>query len=471
MANNLRVLTLNVRGLHDHLKRRKIFEWILDQKVDIIFLQETFCTTDLEPYLKASWKGGIHHATTPSSHSKGVSILFAEKLDYKIIDEHSDPDGRKLMLNVEMLDSVFTFVSVYAPNKTKERCDFFKSLHKWVNRYSLNVHNIIMCGDMNCCLKDKDRTPQTHINDTSRKQMSSFMKCNNLDDLWSEMKGEINGYTYVDKFHGTKSRLDYILVSRQFSLIRKKIMVSSAMNRDHKAVIADFRLTNNSRGNGYWKLNNSLLENDQYSIGVSNVFEETNLEYGDLKSKRIIWEIFKIKLKEFSIGFAIGQNEKYKNTITQTQTKLDNITELIEKEGYNEDNILLKSKYELEINEHYEKKAKGYRIRARAKWIKEGEKGSQYFLSLEKKRQTSNVIKQIKSRDKLVYSDNEILDETASFYENLYTSKGVDLDKIDDYLNSINLSVNDGISFMLYRMINPSSFKPMDSGNLNVGSR
>ena len=36
-------------------------------------------------------------------------------------------------------------------------------------------------------------------------------------------------------------------------------------------------------------------------------------------------------------------------------------------------------------------------VRARVKWIEEGEKNTKYFLSLEQKRAASNTIKQIQS--------------------------------------------------------------------------
>ena len=39
------LLSLNVRGIRDKLKRSKIFSWINNQKPDIVMLQETFFDT------------------------------------------------------------------------------------------------------------------------------------------------------------------------------------------------------------------------------------------------------------------------------------------------------------------------------------------------------------------------------------------------------------------------------------------
>ena len=46
------VLSLNVRGIRDPNKRKSIFTWARNQKVDINFLQETYSTPDVFD----SWK-------------------------------------------------------------------------------------------------------------------------------------------------------------------------------------------------------------------------------------------------------------------------------------------------------------------------------------------------------------------------------------------------------------------------------
>lgn len=54
-----------------------------------------------------------------------------------------------------------------------------------------------------------------------------------------------------------------------------------------------------------------------------------------------------------------------------------------------------KRKLENQLNNLYDKKAQGAQIRSRAKWVSDGEKNTKYFLSLEKKHQTLNVIHEV----------------------------------------------------------------------------
>mgnify|MGYP003692148107 CR=1 FL=1 len=45
------------------------------------------------------------------------------------------------------------------------------------------------------------------------------------------------------------------------------------------------------------------------------------------------------------------------------------------------------------------KKTKGAQIRSKLRWIEEGEKNSKYFFNLEKHNQSSNIIKELKTKD------------------------------------------------------------------------
>ena len=88
--------------------------------------------------------------------------------------------------------------------------------------------------------------------------------------------------------------------------------------------------------------------------------------------------------------------------------------------------MIRKRELENELCVLCDNKYKGAQIRSKAKWIVEGEKNTSYFLGLESKHQTSNVIKEVLRNDgECVKSDNEILGEMCLFYETLYSSNHV----------------------------------------------
>ena len=57
------------------------------------------------------------------------------------------------------------------------------------------------------------------------------------------------------------------------------------------------------RGPGYWKLNNSVLMNNEYQLWVKEVIRATRAQFDTLNSKGMLWEIIKINIEQFSIDY------------------------------------------------------------------------------------------------------------------------------------------------------------------------
>ena len=136
--NSLICATINVRGLNENEKRRRLFFWLESKSFDVIFLQETFCTDNFVSIFNSGWKGKICHATTNSKHSRGVSILFTHKRKVEIVNHFCFENGRVLLVNANVDDESYTFVSVYAPNEHKHRREFFTSIKHCIVQNSLN---------------------------------------------------------------------------------------------------------------------------------------------------------------------------------------------------------------------------------------------------------------------------------------------------------------------------------------------
>ena len=128
MNTDLHLLTLNTQGLREKLKRNRVYEWINHQKADIILLQETHFTKDLEPFVKTEWKGHIIHSFG-TSQSRGVSILINYKLNINIDKTVVDKDGRYILLNIKINDTKYCLVNIYAPNDKHKRNSFFQKFN------------------------------------------------------------------------------------------------------------------------------------------------------------------------------------------------------------------------------------------------------------------------------------------------------------------------------------------------------
>ena len=82
----MKIISLNVRGLSSKEKRQTLFHWVDENKIDILCLQETFCTTLNVHNLNSEWNGLSLHSLSDSPHSRGVSVLFKKDFDIDIID-------------------------------------------------------------------------------------------------------------------------------------------------------------------------------------------------------------------------------------------------------------------------------------------------------------------------------------------------------------------------------------------------
>ncbi len=74
---------------------------------------------------------------------------------------------------------------------------------------------------------------------------------------------------------------------------------------DHEFINASFKIENHPRGPGYWKFYNLHLLDPAYNEQVRQIIFKTEQEYELLKSYRLTWELLKIRIKEFSVHFAL----------------------------------------------------------------------------------------------------------------------------------------------------------------------
>ena len=78
---DFKLLSLNVRGVRAATKRKALFTWLSERRYDIIFLQETYSTVDVEDIWRTQWRGKLFFAHG-SNHSCGVMILVRSDLDF-----------------------------------------------------------------------------------------------------------------------------------------------------------------------------------------------------------------------------------------------------------------------------------------------------------------------------------------------------------------------------------------------------
>ena len=134
MTIDVKLLSLNVRGLRNPTKRREIFRWLKrfhDGDNCFVFLQETHSISTDEFIWQREWGSKIifSHGT---NLSKGVAICFPQKYNYELPFENSDTEGRKVIVTIQDDNECISLVNIYAPTKdnTVEHLHFVERFAK-----------------------------------------------------------------------------------------------------------------------------------------------------------------------------------------------------------------------------------------------------------------------------------------------------------------------------------------------------
>lgn len=91
---NFKIVSQNVRGLNNSIKRRKIFKWLHRQNAHCHFLQETFSTEQSINIWQSEWGGNIFYSHG-SNHSKGVMILVNPRYQLEVIRSTKDKNSKQ----------------------------------------------------------------------------------------------------------------------------------------------------------------------------------------------------------------------------------------------------------------------------------------------------------------------------------------------------------------------------------------
>lgn len=263
MTNNLqfKLLSLNVRGIRSYEKRKTMFTWLTKQKPDIIFLQETYSTKEMESIWKKQWYGEIFlsHGT---EHSRGTAILIRKDLDYKVNSITESDCGRYIIMDVNIQETAFILVNVYAPNKESEQVHFFEKIRQEIDNLTIDTEcKIILGGDFNTTL---DTELDCSGGNPTRKKtvpiIEDIMSTNDLVDIWRIRNPQNKRFTWRQKSPIIQRRLDFWLVSDSIQEDIESTDIITAVKTDHSAIVLSINgLESYNRGPAFWRFNASLL--------------------------------------------------------------------------------------------------------------------------------------------------------------------------------------------------------------------
>lgn len=428
IMDKLKIGTFNVNGWRENLKRRKMFKYLHEKEFDVICIQETHATREVEKRWRVEWGSRVLFANG-TSQSKGVCILFKRKLRVKVHFLDKDSEGRFLIADLDINDTRYTLTSLYAPNE--DHPAFFVDLFQRIEAF--HNENKLTLGDFNLALTKYDKDNIGNITfKKSAEVVNNYMKDQNVVDIWRFCNPERFRLTW--RSGQRKSRIDYILIPQSLVQMIEDVDILPAFITDHSLPVITLLENRNPRGKGYWKLNSSLLRDGEYVEIINQLLELEfqNFEFDTLIDK---WEYIKMQIRSKTIEYSVKKKREMDKTFEICEKKLKTMEEQIDNFSQNEMNETIK-----QIQEINAIRTKGAIIRSKATWLAEGELPSKYFLSLEKQNYNRKTLKRLKLEDgTITQKPSEILDTLYQYYQNLYTSH-FDQEFIDTtYLDKLNL--------------------------------
>lgn len=191
------------------------------------------------------------------------------------------------------------------------------------------------------------------------------------------------------------------------------------------------RLEELDRGPGYWRFNNTLLEDKTFvsdmSAHIRSIINDNLIE-----NPNVAWEWIKFQIRTFCISFTIKRNRERRKTTKLLEDRLATLAHDHDMVG--SPNIVSEvNSIKRELSEIYSIKANEAIMRSRANWSLLGEQPTSYFLGLEKRSVKDKTISALKDRDgNLVSSNKNILATQKEFFESIYKEDPASLSSLDE---------------------------------------
>lgn len=413
-----KVATFNSVSLISRIRKQWLLNLLLKENADIVCLQETKLSSDAhvdDMTLFFDRHFFSYHARAVG-HSGGSTIMIRKDRGFIVYPEwESDKNGRVCSVEVIWRHESLKVISVYAPNEASDRKFFFDNLRQYLD----TPVKTIVAGDFNCVLNAQDCSRGLQ-SDSSLAELRKLLRDFDLVDVTDGCKGPLPGYTHWQG--DCHARLDRVYMSSELTSSVTAYKVSPVAFSDHAMVTmrigkAD-RRTRKPLWWSSWKLNESLLDDENLSSQIRNILSEATAER---KVDAVVWEEVKERIKLLCLEHGQTQAKKGRETkyvLVQALEML--IAEENKTPGVFREDIRDCKERLLHL---MESEYKGAMIRCRLRAQEREEDPCKIFKTIERTRAQRSRIDALSVDDKVLTEQEDIEKELVRVFQQLFTRK------------------------------------------------
>ena len=436
------VLSLNVNGLNDRLKRTALVDWLKCIKVDVACLQETNAPSH-ESIRKWFANSGFRVVSSSISAKRcGTALLIREP--YSVTKVIHDDGGCFVQALVDLGDDQLSFVSLYAPNKNPERNSFFASITGLID---LSRPTFVF-GDFNSVLDsglDRKRHPSFPGSASAASQESgvalqSLLSYTQTYPVWRTLHPTQMAYSWTHGSGKFASLIDMVWAPTCLEQTTKECEYHPSFFSDHQSLLVKFSLLEQiATGPGVWKFNCSLLDDTEYCDLVTSFWSywKTMSTSDVFASPLDWWDQGKFYLREVTRSYGRAKAAVRRDQKASLTRHMHQLQARFEQGDVSAFATLCEVQEELRGIALHE--AKGAQVRARCQWAEEGETSSSFFLNLASKSHAKQVMRSIRDPDTdCVHHDPfEILGVWRRYYQGLFTAEPCDQARQEELLSKL----------------------------------
>uniref|UniRef100_A0A8C5LXQ3 Endonuclease/exonuclease/phosphatase domain-containing protein n=1 Tax=Leptobrachium leishanense TaxID=445787 RepID=A0A8C5LXQ3_9ANUR len=306
---DLQLLSYNVRGLNIPEKRSRLLRDLRSMRTSVAFLQETHFRADSAPHFNDAAFPTMFFSNFTLGKSRGVAILISRDVPFVVDATEMDKDGRYLFVRGTIVDTVYTFVSLYLPNKKQHTslARILKSLDKFHQGIT------IIAGDLNVPM-------EPHIDSSSRlstapsnvlRQFRKSLNDHRLVDVWRALHTDERDFTFFSPVHNVHTRIDYFLMHYDDLALLRSADIYTTTWSDHAPLSLSLHSPLFVPRERQWRLNLSLLDDPLLQADLTSTldsfFNENTSEDTPLPT---IWEAHKAVIRGFFISRGTARKKK-----------------------------------------------------------------------------------------------------------------------------------------------------------------